>query len=118
MPIKIFSLPSEIPAPKVNYNKYNFEEVRANEKKHMAELKTFLIENGCTGKHTGEIYFESVGDGHACYMVADAPRSFGLVHLPYGDSYQARNVGFLTKTEIIKRIERAKQFREMFAPKT
>jgi hypothetical protein len=113
--IKIYSLPAEVPAPEVDYSNFDHAKVQADEEQHMANLKAFLVKAGYNGKHTGEIYSEQVADGYALYMVADAKaKNFGLVHLPYGDRYQSRNVGFLTKAEILRRIEAEKKFRLAF----
>lgn len=112
--MKLYSLPDSVPAPEVDYRNYDNQKVAADEKQHMADLKTHLIKLGYIGKHTGEIYSEYVADGTALYMVVDAPRAFGLIHLPYGDAYQSRNVAFLTKAEILRRIVANKRFEAMF----
>jgi hypothetical protein len=114
--MKIFTLPKDVPAPKPDYSNYNHEKEQAAEEKHMADLKAWLIKAGYTGKYTGEIYSEGVADGSALYMVADGPKSC-LIHLPYGDAYQSRDVGFLPKKEIIRRIEADKKFNAWFAKK-
>ena len=115
MAIKIYTLPPQVPAPKVDYSNYDHAKVDAAEKAHMAKLADWLRSYGFTGKHTGAIYSTPVADGYAQYMIADAPgKNFGLVHLPYGDAYQSRDVGFLTKTEILRRMEADKKFRALF----
>ena len=111
--MKIYCLPAEVPAPTPNYANYDHKAEMAAEEKHMADLKAWLRKAGYTGKYTGEIYKEHVADGHAIYMVMDG-RKFGLIHLPYGDGYQSRDVGFLPKAEIIRRIKSLKAFSEMF----
>lgn len=116
MAIKIYSLPDQVPAPQTDYANYDHAKVDADEAAHMAKLKAFLIESGYTGKHTGEIYRDGVADGYALYMVADG-KPFGLVHLPYGDGYQSRDARFLTKTEVLRRIEAEKKFRALFRKK-
>jgi len=114
--MKIFSLPKEVPAPAVDYSHYDHAKVDADETKHMADLKAFLKKAGYKGKHTGKIYREGVADGYALYMIADGS-SFALVHLPYGDGYQSRNVGFLTKKEILRRLEFDNKLNKLFAKK-
>jgi hypothetical protein len=47
-------------------------------------------------------------------MVMDG-RAFGLIHLPYGDAYQSRDVGFLPKKEIIRRLGSSKKLAALFA---
>lgn len=111
--MKIYNLPKQVPAPKVDYENYDHAKVNGDEEKHMAALKAWLKKAGYTGKYTGEIYREGVADGSALYMVADGS-SFALIHLPYGDAYQSRDVGFLPKKEIIRRIEAAKSFRALW----
>jgi hypothetical protein len=74
-----------------------------------------LIKAGYTGKHTGGIYRTGVADGCAQYMIGDKGRGGVLIHLPYGDAYQSRDVQFLPKAEILKRIEGEKAIAELFA---
>src|SRR3989304_3088397 len=101
--MKIHCLPTEVPAPTPNYTNYDSVKEIAAENKHMADLKAWLKKVGYTGKYTGEIYKEQIADGYALYMVADGGRNFALIHLPYGDGYDSRNVQFLPKKEIIAR---------------
>ena len=118
MAIKIYSLPREVPAPVIDYRNYDNAKVQIQEERHMTDLAAFLTKAGYTGKNTGQIYRESVADGYALYMVAEGVRSsFGLVHLPYGDAYQARNVSFLTKKEVLRRIEGEKRLQSLFRNK-
>lgn len=111
--MKIYSCPSEVPAPTPDYANYNNAKEIAAENKHMADLKAWLKKGGYSGKYTGEIYKEHVADGFALYMVADGSASC-LIHLPYGDAYRSRDVGFLPKKEIIRRIEADKAFKALF----
>jgi len=112
--MKIYSCPKEVPAPVPNYKNYNYANELAAEEKHLADLKAWLVKAGHTGKHTGEIYSEPVGDGSADYMIADG-RKFFLIHLPYGDSYDSRNVQFLPKKEILRRCYARKEFSRILA---
>jgi len=115
--MKIFTCPKDVPAPTPDYGKdYDHNKTIEAEQKHMDDLKAWLKKSGYTGKYTGEIYREGVADGYALYMVADSPK-FCLIHLPYGDGYQSRNVGFLPKKEIIRRIEGDKKLAALFRKK-
>lgn len=111
--MKVYVLPKEVPAPKPDYSNYDHAKETAAEAKHMADLKVWLKKAGYNGKYTGEIYREGVADGYALYMVADGAKSC-LIHLPYGDAYQARDVQFVPKKEIFRRIEADKKFSAMF----
>lgn len=106
--MKVFRLPKDVPAPVVDYSFYNREKEASAEKEHCEKLKAFLIRNGYTGKHTGELVTFPVADGYAVYMMAEGSRSC-LIHLPYGDGYHYRDVSFLPKAEIIRRIAAAVQ---------
>jgi hypothetical protein len=107
--MKIFTCPKEVPAPVPDYENYDSNKQMAAEEKHEADLKAWLKKHGYPGKYTGEIYSVGVADGSANYMVADG-RTFCLIHLPYGDAYQSRDVAFLPKKEIIRRIEADKKW--------
>ena len=112
--MKVYSCPAELPAPQPDYSNYDCNKELAREEAHMEKLAKWLRARGYTGKYTGEIYREGVADGYACYMLADGPQSF-LIHLPYGDGYQSRDVLFVPKKEIVKRIEGEKKFRKLFS---
>lgn len=116
--MKIFELPKEVPAPSVDYSEYDRVKVLADEEKHMADLKTYLQKMGYSGQHTGGIYREPVADGYALYMVAHGGNTLSLIHLPYGDAYSSRNVQFLPKSEIIRRLEADKKMALLFAKKS
>lgn len=114
--MRIYTCPEEVPAPKPDYSNYDHAKTLADEAKHQADLKDWAKSAGYKGKYTGEIYREPVADGHAEYMVADGSK-FCLIHLPYGDGYQSRNVGFLTKKEIIRRLGLDKKMKALWAKK-
>ncbi len=116
--MKIYSLPDSLPAPVVDYRNYDREAVQAAEDAHIAALKAYLIDMGYTGKHTGDIYSAPIADGFALYMVADAARGAGLIHLPYGDGYQCPNVQHLPKRAIFDRIKSDKNMVSIFAKKS
>jgi hypothetical protein len=115
--MKIYSCPKEIPAPEPDYSHYDAEKEDKAEADHLAALKAWLIKQGHTGKYTGEIYRDQVADGYAQYMVGDGKYGFFLIHLPYGDAYNSRDVQFLPKKEIIRRLEAEKKFAALFAAK-
>lgn len=115
--MKVYTCPTECPAPTPDYTNYDSaKEIRA-EKDHQEQLAKWLRANGFNGKHTGGIYRQGVADGYAMYMLADGPKSC-LIHLPYGDAYQARDVEYVPKKEIIRRIEAEKKFREIWDKKS
>jgi hypothetical protein len=64
---------------------------------------------------TGEILREPIADGYALYMVMDAGREWGLIHLSYGDAYHSQNVEFLPKVEVKKRVLAQKKIAKMFS---
>lgn len=108
--MKIYSCPPAVSAPQHDYRNYDRAKAMAAEAQHREALKTWLINHGYSGRHTGGVFREQVADGHAEYMLADGPKSF-LIHLPYGDGYQSRNVEFLPKREVVRRIEAAEHFK-------
>lgn len=112
--MKVYGIPDEVPFPEPDYANYNTEREQKREAEHRAALVEWLKKTGYTGPHTGEIVTFPVADGYAQYMLADGPKSF-LLHLPYGDAWQYRDVGFLPKKEILKRIEQRKGMASLFA---
>lgn len=118
--MKVFTLPTEVPAPRVDYMNYDREQVIRDETEHRAALKKFFTDLGYTGKNTGRIYRESVADGQALYMVIEAPRGtnakdkFFLVHLPYGDAYQSRTVHYMNKKGILELIDASDRIDALF----
>ena len=111
----IYTLPPEVPAPVVDYSNYDSEKAQREEEVHKLKLKQFLINAGYNKPLTGEILREPMADGYALYMVMDAGRKWGLVHLPYGDAYDSPNVQFLPKAEVKRRIQANKNLQAMFA---
>lgn len=115
--MKVYSLPKEIPAPEVDYSNYNHEKVAADEAKHKADLKAYLIKGGYTGKNTGKTIRFQVADGYAVYMLAEGKTSC-LVHLPYGDGYEYRDVQYIPKAEILRRVKSEEAFHAIFNSKS
>jgi hypothetical protein len=118
--MKVYSLSAEVPAPEVDYMNYDHAKATAAEEAHQKAVKKYLTDLGYTGKNTGRIYREGVADGYAQYMVAEAPRGsnakvkFFLVHLPYGDAWQSRTVGYMTKKGILDLIEASDRLDALF----
>ncbi len=113
--MNIYALPTEVPAPKVDFSNYDHKKELEAENKHMADLKAFLIKQGYDKPLTGEILSEPIADGKALYMVLDGGRTWGLIHLPYGDAYDSPNVQFLPKAEVKRRVQAEKKLRAMFS---
>ena len=84
---------------------------------HKAKVKAWLLAHGYKGKNTGRIVRFPVADGYAEYMIAEGGRKSGLIHLPYGDGYDYRDVEFLPKKEILRRADRAEGLAKLFASK-
>lgn len=99
--MKVYALPKGLEAPEPDYKNYDREKEFAAEDAHRARVRAWLKANGYTGKNSGRIYREGVADGHAEYMFAEGSKSF-LFHLPYGDGYQSRTVGGMTKASVLK----------------
>ena len=112
--MKVYSCPKSCPAPELDFGNYDHAKQTAAEEEHQRDLVKWLVAHGYTGKHTGLIYTEGVADGCAEYMLADGSKSF-LIHLPYGDGYQSRNVEFIPKREIIKRGIARDKLNKMFS---
>ncbi len=111
--MKVYTCPVECPAPQPDYSKWDKVKEQAAEDKHMADLKEWLIKRGYRGKLTGKIVSFGVADGSALYMFADGSKSC-LIHLPYGDGYQYRDVAFLPKKEILRRIAQGEAMSKLF----
>lgn len=110
--MKVYASP--VPYPEPDYRNYDSDKVRKADDEHAEKLRVWLKDNGYTGKHSGEIFRTPMADGYACYMLADGRKSF-LIHLPYGDAWNCRDVEFLPKREIIRRIETDKSIAALFA---
>jgi hypothetical protein len=110
--MKVYSCPEQVPAPDFNYNTY-----AEDEKAHSERLKAHLITSGYQGPNTGKIWRTPEADGYAMYMVADAPRGFCLVHLPYCDGYRSRLASRMTKKDILADIARDEKIMALFSKK-
>lgn len=113
--MKVFALPSEVPAPHVDYRNFDLATVTRDEDAHKEALKKWLIAAGYTGELTGEIYSEPIADGMAQYMYADNGAKSVLIHLPYGDAYDSRDVEHVPRKVIVERIAGRKHLDALFA---
>jgi hypothetical protein len=115
--MKVYDVPQELPWTQPDYRNFDFKAEQAREEKYEADLKQWLIGQGYTGKHTGNLVRFQIADGYAVYMIADAPRQSCLIHMPYGDCYHYPDVKYLPKSEIIKRVDALKALKEIFRKK-
>lgn len=107
--MKVYALPDDLPVPESNFN----SDWEAREEAHRASVRAWLKANGYTGAHSGKVLRIPYADGYAEYMLADGSKSF-LFHLPYGDGYDSRDVGFLPKKEVLARIEQQERMDALF----
>jgi len=113
--MKVYGILEEVPFAAPDYANYDRDKEEARETAHMEAVKEWLLANGYDGEHTGKTLGFGVGDGYARYMFADKGRQSFLVHLPYGDAYQYRDVEFLPRKEILSRIEQEEKRAAFFA---
>jgi hypothetical protein len=114
--MKVYGLPDEVPAPKVDYSNFDPAKFQRDEQAHTQCLKDWLVSKGWSGKHTGKILYMPMGDGAAAYMLADGPKSC-LIHLPYGDAWNHPDAKFLPKSEVLRRIGSSAKINAIFADK-
>ncbi len=110
--MKVYDCPKHLPAPQPDWENPNWNALNREEIKHTEDLKQWLKANGYPGKNTGETIHFGVADGHAVYMMAEGKKSC-LIHLPYGDGYSYRDVTFLPKAEILRRIKQHKELHKL-----
>ena len=115
--MKVCGVPKEVSFPEPDYSNFDFKKEQEREKLHKQDLKNWLQAQGYEGEHTGEVLSFPVADGHAQYMMADGGKKSLLIHLPYGDSYHYRDVEFLPRSEIVKRIGQEKGLQSIFGPR-
>jgi hypothetical protein len=113
--MKVYGIPEEVSFSAPDYLNYDRDREAARESAHKERLKEWLIAAGCDGERTGQTLSFAVADGYAQYMLADRGRQSYLVHLPYGDAYQYRDVEFLPRDEIIRRIDQDARMAAFFA---
>lgn len=108
--MKVFGLPEELEntLPGFDFNQ-GIDTYTAAIERHKELVKAWLIDAGYDGENTGRIYQTPVADGYAEYMFAD--RTVGresmscLIHLPYGDGWNARDIEYIPEDVILERIE-------------
>ncbi len=113
--MKVYKLPHTLPVPEIDYAHFDMVKVSEQERDHAERVKAYLIERGYTGKNTGRIFREPFADGYAQYMFADIPRRPALVHLPYGDAWDAPNVRFIPAKEVLRRMGSSEKISALFA---
>lgn len=77
------------------------------ERAYKLAIKDHLDALGYLGPLTGKIVSFPVADSRAEYMYAQAPgspRKDCLVHLPLGDAWEYRDVQYIPRAEIIRRL--------------
>lgn len=113
--MRVYSSP--IPDPEIDFGGFDVKKTEAQYDEHKQKVIQWLRENGYNGPRTGEIVRFPVADGYAQYMLADAGKKSVLIHLPYWDGWQYRDVEFLPLKEILKRIDQQKKRAALFASK-
>jgi hypothetical protein len=103
--MKVYGAPESISKPSWP-QPFNHKQYDENCKAYRAEIVTWLQGLGYTGPLTGRIVAFGVADGSAQYLFADGGRKSFLVHLQEVDGYQYRDVEFLPKAEIIRRLQK------------
>lgn len=109
----IYSPPSQIPVPELDWKNINNYETDCDEYKQ--RLKDYLLAVR-KGKNIGEIIRFPVADGYAEYMVASM-KPAELIHLPLGDAWQFQYAHLLNAKEIQEEIDRQKALKELFSKK-
>jgi hypothetical protein len=112
--MKVYDGPDHIT---LNYNygaKFDLAAESAKERKYAEDMKAWLVEKGYNGKQTGGVVSFGVADGHASYMYGDAGAKSVLIHLKIGDAWNFREVSFLPRKEILRRLETFESFLETF----
>lgn len=115
--MKVFAIPTEVPAPTPDYRNYDRVAESAKEKAHVEALKAHLVEMGYNGPNNGDIVRYGVADGYAQYMLADGKGRYGssfLFHLPYGDAYSYNGIQHFPKKAILEEINRGKRLAKLF----
>ena len=105
---------SPVPEPQVDWSNFKHTDYEKANNEYEAANRKWLLDNGYVGPYSGRIVSFGVADGSARYMFADAGRQSFLIHLEEGDAYHYRDVSFLPKKEIIKRLEQCEAIGKLF----
>lgn len=106
----IYSSPSQIKVPELNFQNFNKYEKECEEYKQ--KLKEFLLKRN-SGKNIGEIIRFPVADGYAEYMVASM-KPVELVHLPLMDAWEFQYAHLLGAKEVQEEIDKQKALEKIF----
>lgn len=106
----IYSPPSQIPVPELDFANFDNYEKECEEYKN--KLREYLLRVK-KGKNIGEIIRFPVADGYAEYMVASM-KPAELIHLPLGDAWQFQYAHLLGTKEIQDEIDRRKALEKIF----
>jgi prepilin-type processing-associated H-X9-DG protein len=112
--MKVYAAPEHIALPETNWSNYNRKEEEKKEEAYIQSIKEWAIAEGFNGPRTGEIYSTPMADGYANYVFCDGGRKSFLVHLKFHDGWHSRDVEFLPKSEILKRIDQRKNMAKLF----
>ncbi len=102
--MKTVLLPKAMQYAEPDYANYDSDSETRREEQHIADLAQWLRQNGYAGPNTGRTLSVPRADGYARYMYADG-RTPCLVHLPYGDGWEAPDVKYLPKAEVLRRLD-------------
>lgn len=113
--MKVYDLPEGIEY-KPDYMNYDHKVEEQRQEEVTAKTKAWLLQNGFNGPNSGKTVSFGVADGYAIYMLAEGRKSF-LIHLPFVDGYHYRDVEFLPKREILRRIKQEEGLKAIFGRK-
>lgn len=113
--MKVYALPDHLHFKDPDFSDYNHEVEMVREESHRNEVREWMRSEGYNGEHTGKIARFPVADGFAEYMLADNGDDSFLIHLPYGDGWNYRDIEFLPREEILKRVEQQEKIDALFA---
>lgn len=106
----VYNIPKEFAAEVPRFNPQEpYEELMKAEEAFLARLVTWAKERARPDPCAGEVVRWQVADGYAQYLVA-ATKPVQLIHLPFGDGYQAPLAHRATKKDIVALIESEKAF--------
>jgi len=113
MSAKIYSAPSSIKKPELNFN--DIKAYHDDCKRYEVELKDVLTKRK-SGKNVGAIIKFPVADGYARYMVASM-RPLELIHIPLDDAWQFQYAQNLTAQDVEAKIAQEEAMAKLFSSK-